>query len=77
MVNEFPFGMSQPENGTTYSEFLCAPGIFQWYEPKKRLPFTSQPEFPGICGKQPGILSKKIYDDFILIHPFCRFFREF
>ena len=26
-------------------------GIFQWDEPQKRLPFTSQQEFPGICGK--------------------------
>ena len=36
---------------TTFSEFPLVRGIFQWDEPKKRLPFTSQPEFPGICGK--------------------------
>ena len=36
--------------GTTFSEFPFVSGIFQWDEPKKPLPFTSQQEFPGICG---------------------------
>ena len=39
------------ENGTSFSEFPFVPGIFQWDETKKRLPFTSQLEFPEICGK--------------------------
>ena len=30
---------------------LCKLGIFHWDEPKKCLPFTSHPEFPGICCK--------------------------
>ena len=40
---------------TTFTEFPFVPGIFQWDEPKKRLPFTSQQEFQGIRGngKQP------------------------
>ena len=46
-LRNFPNG----ENGTTFSEFLFVPGIFQWDKPQKRLPFTSQQEFPGICGK--------------------------
>ena len=39
------------DNGTTFSELPFVPGIFQWDESKNRLEFTSQPEFPGICGK--------------------------
>ena len=40
-------------NGTNFSEFLFGLGIFQWDEPKKCLPFTSQfPEF-AVNGKQP------------------------
>ena len=27
------------------------PGIFQWDEPKSRVPFTSQPDFPESFGK--------------------------
>ena len=38
-------------NSNPFSEFPFAPGIFQWDEPNKRLPFISQPKFPGICGK--------------------------
>ena len=43
---------SNQENGTTFSYFPFVPGIFQWDDPKKTLLFTSQPEFPGICGKR-------------------------
>ena len=43
------------ENGTTFSDFPFVQGIFRWDE---RLPFTSQPKFPGICGKW---LTTKVY----------------
>jgi len=39
------------ENGTTFSEFPFVPEFSSGTNQKKRLPFTSQPEFPGICGK--------------------------
>ena len=51
MENEFHLERPNRENGTTFSEFPFVPGIFQWDEPKKRLPFTSQQKFPEICGK--------------------------
>lgn len=53
MTNKFHLERPNRENGTTFSEFLFVPGIFQWDEPKMRLPFTSQQKFQGICGKQP------------------------
>ena len=52
MVTNFHSERPNRENGTTFSEFPFVPGIFQWDEPKKRLPFTSQPEFLGICDKR-------------------------
>ena len=51
MVNEFRFGTSQSGKRDHLFRISVCPGIFQWDEPKKRLPFTPQPEFPGICGK--------------------------
>ena len=53
MTNKFHLERPNRENGTTFSEFLFVPGIFLWDEPKKRLPFTSQQKFQGICGEQP------------------------
>ena len=53
MTNKFHLERPNRENGTTFSEFLFVPGIFQWDEPKKLLPFTSRQKFQGICGKQP------------------------
>ena len=50
-LDEFPFGTSNRENGTNFSEFPFVPGIFQWNEPKDRVPFKSQPEFPGSFSK--------------------------
>ena len=52
MTNKFHFERPNQENRTTFSEFLFVPRIFQWDEPKKRLPFTSQQKFQGICGKK-------------------------
>lgn len=79
MVNEFPFGMSQPETGLPFRNF-CVPREFSSGTNRKNVyhlhPNQNFREFV-VNGKQPGILSKKIYDDFFLIHPFCRFFREF
>ena len=46
-----PFGNSNRENGTTFLDFPLFLGIFQWDEPTKRVPFTSQPEIPEILTK--------------------------
>ena len=46
-----PFGNSNRENGTTFLDFPLFLGIFQWDEPAKRVPFTSQPEIPEILTK--------------------------
>ena len=45
MTNNFHLERPNRENGTTFSEFLFVPRIFQWDKPKKRLPFTSQQNF--------------------------------
>ena len=45
MEHEIPFGNSNRENGTTFLE------IFQWDEPTKRVPFTTEPEIPEILTK--------------------------
>ena len=39
------------KTGLLFPEIPFVPEIFQWDEAKKRLPFTSQQEFPVICGK--------------------------
>ena len=41
----------QWENGTTFSVVQFFMEIFQWNEPKKHVPFTTQPEFPESLGK--------------------------
>ena len=35
----------------SFSEVPLFPEIFQWNEPKKHVPFTTQPEFPESLGK--------------------------
>jgi len=50
-VTHFPLGSFHRENGTTFSEIPFIPENFQWNEPKPRVPFTSQPEFPEFFGK--------------------------
>ena len=42
---------SSLENGTTFSEAPLFLEIFQSDEPKRRVPFTSKPEFPEVFGK--------------------------
>ena len=39
------------ENGPTFLDFPLFPGIFQWDEPTKRVPFTAEPEIPEILTK--------------------------
>ena len=52
-VNEhdIPFGNSNRENGTTFLDFPLFLGIFQWDEPTKRVPFTSETEIAEILTK--------------------------
>jgi len=51
MEHKFPLGSFHRENGTTVSEVPFIPEKFQWNEPKSRVPFTSQPQFPEFFGK--------------------------
>ena len=44
MEHDIPFGNSNRENGPTFLDFPLVLGIFQWDEPTKRVPFTSEPE---------------------------------
>jgi len=46
--HKFPSGSFHQEKGTTYSglPFIHVPQNFQLKEPKRRVPFTSQPVFP-------------------------------
>ena len=39
------------ENGPTFLDFPLFLEIFQWDEPKKRVPFTAEPEIPEILTK--------------------------
>ena len=47
MEHDIPFGNSNRENGTTFLDFPLFLGIFQWDEPTKRVPFTTELEIPG------------------------------
>ena len=51
MEHDIPFGNSNRENGPTFLDFPLFLGIFQWDEPTKRVPFTSEPEIPEILTK--------------------------
>ena len=51
MEHDIPFGNSNRENGPTFLDFPLFLGIFQWDEPTKRVPFTTEPEIPEIWTK--------------------------
>ena len=51
MEHKFPFGIPDRENGSTFSDVPFIWEIFRWDEPKWRVPFTAQPEFPGFFCK--------------------------
>ena len=59
MEHDIPFGNSNRENGPTFLDFPLFRGIFQWDEPTKRVPFTTEPKIPGILTKwkAPQVLS--------------------
>ena len=44
-------GNSNRGNGPTFLGFPVFLGIFQWDEPRKRVPFTAEPEIPEILTK--------------------------
>ena len=46
MEHKIPLGSFHRENGSTFSGIPFIPENFQWNEPKSRVPFTSEPEFP-------------------------------
>ena len=47
----FSLGSFHRENETIFSEIPFIPENFQWDEPKRLVPVTSQPEFPEFFGK--------------------------
>ena len=51
MEHDIPFGNSNRENGSTFLDFPLFLRIFQWDEPTKRVPFTTEPEIPEILTK--------------------------
>ena len=51
MEQDIPFGNSNRENGPTFLDFPLFLGIFQWDQPTKRVPFTTEPEIPEILTK--------------------------
>ena len=48
---QFHRKVSNGKKETSFSEVPFFPEIFQWNEPKKHVPFTTQPEFPESLGK--------------------------
>ena len=69
MEREIPFRNSNRENGPTFLDFQLFPGIFQWDEPTKRVPFTAEPEIPEFLTKwkAPQIM---VWDEAVLIVSF-------
>ena len=51
MEQDILFGNSNRENRPTFLDFPLFLGIFQWDEPTKRVPFTTEPEIPEILTK--------------------------
>ena len=51
MEHEILFGNSNRENGPAFLDFPLFLGIFQWDEPTKRVPFTTQLEIPEMLTK--------------------------
>ena len=61
MEHDILFGNSNGENGPTFLDFPLFLGIFQWDEPKKRVPFTAEPEIPEILTKWKALLVDKAF----------------
>ena len=51
MEHDIPFRNSNRENGPTFLDFPLFLGIFQWDDPTKSVPFTSEPDIPEILTK--------------------------
>ena len=51
MEHEFPFGYSTRKDRTTFSDVPLLLEIFRWNDPKSRVPYTFQPDFPYKFGK--------------------------
>ena len=60
MEHDIPFGNSNRENGPTFLDFPLFLGIFQWDEPTKRVPFTTEPEIPEILTKWKAPLVSRV-----------------
>ena len=56
MEHKFQLESFHRENGTTFSGIPFISGNLQWNEPKSRVSFTSQPEFPEFFGKWKTLL---------------------
>ena len=73
MELDIPCGNFNRENGTTFLDFPLFLGIFQWDEPTKRVPFTAEPEIPGILTKWKAPLT--IYLPSGISETFCQVVR--
>ena len=73
MELDIPCGNFNRENGTTFLDFPLLLGIFQWNEPTKRVPFTAEPEIPGILTKWKAPLT--IYLPSGISETFCQVVR--
>ena len=51
MEHEFPFGYSTRKDRTNFSDVPLLQEIFRWNDPKSRVPYTFQPDFPYKFGK--------------------------
>ena len=52
MEHQFSLGSFHRENETAFSEVLFISENFQWNDPKSRVSFASQPEFPELINKR-------------------------
>ena len=48
----FRLEYSARKNRTTFSDVSLLPHIFRWNDPKSRVPFTFQPDFPDNFGER-------------------------
>ena len=79
MEHDIPFGNSNRENGTTFLDFPLFPGIFQWDEPTKRVPFTAEPKIKEIltkwkvpksskkCGKNCNVMKAYCHEERLIV----------
>ena len=74
LVNGIRSSIGKVFNGKNWTIFLEVPLFpenFQWNEPKKHVPFTTQPEFPESLGKMENALYSMVHfrgQFYIVVH---------